>query len=253
VARLSPITIALSLLLFLLFSAFVYLTSRPRPRPAVHGMDPDVIGERNRDSGPSRSWVDLRPQQILSPGRVSDVVADDGVSATEQFNAWRSRQLVRMSAPTAALMGIYRRYRLARRMDENAFEALKMSDVDREAIRKINFQHKLTKRALSGLSVEEGSKLLESDEAMRRTAIESVIGADAARRFFNAESSVEAEAVGENSSPSLVSAPEVGSDPADQRGDAAIPVAEAPAQDRDEASSPTATPPTDPAASDAGS
>jgi hypothetical protein len=245
---------ALSLVLLLSLGAFVLLTWRTRTRDARHATDSDSTENSDRGSGPTGGRVGPRPEEVRAFARplAAPVVADDDTEAQAQLREWSRWQRRRL--PTSpSFAAAYNRYRLARRSDENVFESMKIREVDREAIRRINAEHRLKPRDLAGLSSEARWKLLKSDEAARTVAIGLVLGADGARELFAAESSLEGGAVGANGNPSLASASEMVGVPPDQQGDTAVPAAQAPAGAPDETSSPALIPPSDPGALDAGS
>jgi hypothetical protein len=87
------------------------------------------------------------------------------------------------------MMQAWRRYSQVRRADEMAFESLKIAEPARVAIRKINEEHRPKLRDLANTPPDGGTEAAERDETARRVAIDGVLGADAAKEFYAAESS----------------------------------------------------------------
>lgn len=104
----------------------------------------------------------------------------------------------------------YEQYRLVA-LRRGRLNLLKMSEVGRDGVRRIDSAHRLRARAPSRLSVEEiyPSWLTVTRQGYARPS-RGAIGPDAAKQVLGAESSVEGEAIGAEGSPSRAEAAENG-------------------------------------------
>jgi hypothetical protein len=174
------------------------------------------------------------------------------VTAIGQVNESGIGQPRRARVDRKALLQAWLQYRLARRSEASALEALKISDGDRVAVQKINDEHRLKPGALLGRTAEEISALLGADEAARRAAIEGVLGRNVATELFAAESLPKREEVEVDGGVPQVPEAESGmpspEQPTNQAG--ASPRAAGTAPDQ---ASPPATPPPEVSVLDAGS
>jgi hypothetical protein len=211
VARLSPITIALSLLLLLALAALVYTLSRQRPERAAHETDLDAIEGSAGGLAPPRPLVDLSHE--------NEPIVDDGTAA--QLNEWRRWQ-ARPPINTGAFVRASRRYRSIRRTDETLFPTLNLDDSGRAAIRKITAEHRPMPAALLRLSPEDASTLLEGDEAARRAAIEAAVGPNVAKQLFAAEDSATRPALEPDGGRPLISTGDGGTGPSIQPAASAL-------------------------------
>jgi hypothetical protein len=224
VARLSPITIALSLLLLLALAALVYALSRPRPERAAHETDLDAIEGSAGGLAPPRPLVDLRRNPIPSSPRPpttheNEPIVDDGTAA--QLNEWRRWQ-ARPPINTGAFVRASRRYRSIRRTDETLLPTLNLDDSGRAAIRKITAEHRPMPAPLLRLSPEDASTLLEGDEAARRAAIEAAVGPNVAKQLFAAEDSATRPALEPDGGRPLISTGDGGTGPSIQPAASAL-------------------------------
>ena len=97
--RLSPITIALSLMLFLSLGVLVFLIWRSLARDARTEAGVDSIERSDRTWRPTQGWVDSRPEEVRAPTRpvVDPGVADGDAEGQAQLSEWRRWQRRRAS------------------------------------------------------------------------------------------------------------------------------------------------------------
>lgn len=227
-ARVNPIKLSVYVLVLLALVVFVNEVLRARRTQAPRESNLDTLEGLRDGAGPQRSRTDLGRELLALPppqlpvATEGALVLDAGEAAPQLHESREGQQ--RPLTGTRALMQLWQRYRWRRRIDENAFEPMRIKEIDRAAIRKITVEHRLRPRDLMGLSSEEVSKLLQDTEDSRRKAIEGLLGADLASAFFAAESSAElrARAADETGPPLTASGGDSGNP-----GDPAVPSAEA--------------------------
>jgi hypothetical protein len=192
-ARPSPITVGTVVLAVGVLGAAVYVLSRSRerviasstvadevsgapPRPAVLAVDPP-----NTAAGPRGVAAPASPLPVLSPPpplAERAAAAPDAAFAAETGTA--NERLRSIAA---------RNQRLITESDERVFEALKLSDATRAAIRRINDEASARARVALEAAPPHPPRTDESAPE-RRAAIKDLLGEDAAGQFDNAESAV---------------------------------------------------------------